>query len=104
MTKEIVVTFLHRNLRTVCTYIYGTAKIAKCLHGLTSKETKWNWSDECDHAFHTLKEKLVSAPILGNPDPKTGQFILDTYASNGAFGCVLYYIQENCERVIAYGS
>lgn len=85
-------------------FIKDFAKIAKCLHVLTSKETKWNWNDECDHAFHTLKEKLVSAPILGYPDPKTGQFILDTDASNNAIGCVLSQVQENCERVIAYGS
>lgn len=46
----------------------------------------------------------MSAPILGYPDPKAGQFILDTDDSNNAIGCVLSQVQENCKRVIAYGS
>lgn len=76
-------------------FIKNFAKIAKCLHVLTRKETKWNWTDECDHAFHILKEKLVSASILGYPDPKAGQFFLDTDASNNAIGCVLSQVHEN---------
>lgn len=31
------------------------AKIAKCLHGLTSKNTSWSWTAECDEAFNHLK-------------------------------------------------
>lgn len=46
----------------------------------------------------------MSARILGYPDPKAGQFIMDIDASNNAFGCVLSQVQENCERVIAYGN
>lgn len=29
-------------------FIKDFAKIAKCLHGLTSKNTPWNWTAECD--------------------------------------------------------
>lgn len=64
---------------------------------LTSKETKWNRTDECDHAFHKLKEKIMSAPILGQPDPKAGQFTMDTDARIKAIGSVLSQFQENRE-------
>lgn len=45
---------------------------------LTSEKSKWDLTDECDDAFHTLKEILVSALIPGYPDPKAEQFILET--------------------------
>lgn len=45
-------------------FIKDFAKIAKCLHVLTGKETKCKRTDKCNHAFHILKEKLVRAPIL----------------------------------------
>ena len=70
-------------------FIQDFAKIAKCLHALTSKKSVWNWTSECDNAFRMLKEKLVSAPILGYPDINGGQFILDTDASNDAIA--LFY-------------
>lgn len=49
---------------------------AKCLHALTSKNAKWEWTNECENAFQTLKSKLVTAPILGYPDTDGGVFIL----------------------------
>ncbi|XP_061170353.1 uncharacterized protein LOC133179669 [Saccostrea echinata] len=67
-------------------YIKDFAKIAKCLHFLTSKNSKWNWTTECDEAFCELKQKLQEAPILGYPDINGGSFILDTDARNEAIG------------------
>lgn len=45
-------------------FIKDFAKIAKCFHGLTSKNTPWNWTAECDEAFNHLKSTLRSAPIF----------------------------------------
>lgn len=85
-------------------FIKDFAKIAKCLHILTGKNQEWNWTHECDAAFETLKQKLISAPILGYPDVTAGDFILDTDASNDAIGAVLSQIQNGREVVISYGS
>lgn len=87
-------------------FIKDFAKIAKCLHALTSKYGKWEWTSECDKAFQCLKEKLVTAPtcILGYPDVDGGMFVLDTDASNDSIGAVLSQIQDGKETVIAYAS
>ena len=85
-------------------YIQNFAGIAKSLHALTSKHSEWKWTDECEIAFKSLKEKLISAPILGYPDANCGSFVLDTDASNESIGAVLSQIQNNEEVVIAYGS
>jgi phospholipid-translocating ATPase len=50
-----------------------------------------------------LKKALCEAPILAYPLPK-GLFVLDTDASNVGIGGVLSQVQDNKEKVIAYGS
>ena len=32
------------------------------------KDKKYQWNDECQHGLNTLKEKMVTAPILVFPD------------------------------------
>ena len=40
-----------------------TSSVLTPLSGMTSKQAKWNWSKECQKAFHTIK-KLVSRETL----------------------------------------
>ena len=79
------------------------AEIAKPLHRLSEKHQKFVWSDECNQAFETLKNKMVTAPILAHPDFKE-HFILDTDASDVAIGAVLSQTVNGQERVIAFAS
>lgn len=46
------------------------ATIAKHLHKLTSKSVEFVWTAAEQHAFDSLKKTLVSAEVLGYPDPK----------------------------------
>ena len=73
------------------------------LHELTENGKEFSWTEDCEKAFHTLKEKLVSTPILAYPTCE-GQFILDADASGVATGAVLSQVQDGIERVIAYFS
>jgi hypothetical protein len=68
-----------------------------------AQDVPWEWTHETESAFRLLKKKLVSAPILGYPDP-TLPYILDTDASQEGVGAVLSQIQEGVERPIAYYS
>ncbi|XP_073314734.1 uncharacterized protein [Primulina huaijiensis] len=69
------------------------------LTSLTNKNAKFVWSEECHKSFDTLKQALISAPVLVMP---TGQdnFVLYTDASKLGLGAIL--IQHG--RVIAYAS
>ena len=84
-------------------FIPSYSTVAKPLTSLTSKETPFEWTKECQKSFETLKQSLLSAPILGYPKDD-GIFIIDTDASNVGVGGVLSQIQNNKEVVIAYGS
>ena len=84
-------------------YIPGFATIAQPLHRLTSKEADWSWEEAEQNSFELLQQKLMTAPVLGYPDPNQTYF-LDTDASGFGVGAVLSQKQGGVERVIAYYS
>ena len=61
------------------------------------------WRPECAAAFLLLRDTLVRSPILAFPT-ESGDYVLDTDASNFGLGGVLSQIQNDQERVIAYCS
>jgi hypothetical protein len=75
-------------------FISGFTEIARPLHELTKKDKIWNWTNECQTAFETLKERFSTAPVLTMPDT-TKPFILETDASKWAIGATLLQKQED---------
>ena len=99
------------NVRTVraflglCNYyrkfIKGHSAIARPLHKLLQRDAPFQWTTDCEKAFQTLKEKLITPPILGYPDFNKA-FKLYTDASGEAVGAILSQEQNGVERVIVY--
>ncbi|KRX76089.1 Transposon Tf2-9 polyprotein [Trichinella sp. T6] len=69
------------------------------LHELTRKGEKWQWGPRQEGAFTTLKNLLVSTPILGHPD-FSRPFVQDVDASDAAIGAVLSQTMENGNQVV----
>ena len=67
---------------------------------LTGKDVPFVWDAGCSTAFSVLRASLIHAPILAFPT-ETGQYILDTDASNFGLGGVLSQIQDDVECVVA---
>ncbi|GKE18105.1 putative reverse transcriptase domain-containing protein [Tanacetum coccineum] len=80
-------------------FIINFSKIAKPLTLLTQKNKKFEWGDEQEIAFLTLKDMLCDAPILALLEGVDG-FVVYYDASNKGFDCVV--MQRN--KVIAYAS
>jgi len=66
-------------------------------------QKSWKWEEEHEATFQKIKELLTSPPILAYPNFNE-PFILHTDASTQGLGAVLYQIQENKKKVIAYAS
>ncbi|QRV79897.1 Retrotransposable element Tf2 protein [Ceratobasidium sp. AG-Ba] len=64
------------------------SKIARPLHDLTKKDTKFEWTQECQQAFEEIKKRVSQDPVLIHPDPDK-PFILETDASGIAIGAIL---------------
>ena len=94
-------------------FIEGFSKIARPLHSLVGQTSKkpgqprpripFQWTTECQVAFETLIQKLISSPILAYPDFEL-PFVLHTDASSDGLGAALYQVQDGKQRVITYGS
>ena len=84
-------------------YVKNFSEIASPLNNLLKKDVPFEWTPKCQVAFDTLKERLISPPVLSYPhfDRK---FILYCDASNFSISYILGQKDENNrEYVIAYG-
>ena len=70
-------------------FVKGFVDIARPLHKICEKNSKFIWSNARDGAFAALKAALTSAPVLAYPKCDGKRFILDTDASDLAVGAVL---------------
>ena len=84
-------------------FIKEFSAVSQPLTYLTKKSVRFHWNEDCQRAFETLKQLLVTAPVLAYPTVD-GEYILDTDASNWALGAVLSQIQDGEQRVLAYAS
>ncbi|KAL0541162.1 hypothetical protein IC582_021201 [Cucumis melo] len=73
--------------------------LATPLTQLTRKGAPFVWSKACEDSFQTLKQKLVTAPVLTVPDG-SDNFVIYSDASKKGLGCVL--MQQG--KVVAYAS
>src|SRR6266581_879727 len=48
-------------------FVSNYATIAAPLHGLAQKNALFIWTDKCNEAFETLKDKLMTSPVLALP-------------------------------------
>lgn len=69
-------------------FIRNYSSLVAPLTHLTSPKTPFVWAPEAEAAFHTLKQRFTSAPVLLQPDPSR-QFIVEVDASDLGVGAVL---------------
>ncbi|KAL5578326.1 hypothetical protein UlMin_020025 [Ulmus minor] len=84
-------------------FIKDFSKITKPLCELLVKDAVFDFSKDCLHAFETLKEKLISSPIIVAPDWEL-PFTLMCDASDYAIGAVLGQRKGKIFHVIYYAS
>ena len=76
-----MVNYLHK-------YIPSLQLQLKPLYHLTEKNVKWNWTNECNESFESIKTQISSIDLLVHPDfNKPFEVICD--ASEYGIGCVL---------------
>ena len=83
-------------------YINRFADLAAPLHQLTHNNAEFQWTEECNTAFESIKKRLTEAPVLAFPrfDRQAGSMVLQTDASGVGLGAVL----EQEGHVIGYAS
>ncbi|GJW22267.1 putative reverse transcriptase domain-containing protein [Tanacetum coccineum] len=69
--------------------VKGFSKIAKPKTKLTQKSEKFNWGEKEETSFHTLKQKLCSAPILALPEGSDNFVVYCDAFLQGLARCVI---------------
>lgn len=82
-------------------FIPNFSSILAPLTRLTHKNITFTWSEECQQAFDTIRNALVSAPVLTCPDFEK-PFTLQTDASAYGLGAVLTQQSSEGEHVICF--
>ena len=79
------------------------SKVAAPLEALRSFKiiSDKEWTTDCQSAFCSLKELLLSAPVLSLPNPKLPYHIA-TDASYSGIGSVLYQLDNGVKKFIAF--
>ena len=62
--------------------------LARPLNALTRKNTKFEWTQQCQESFELLNTSLMTDPVLTYPDPNL-PYGLFTDDSKHAWSCVL---------------
>ena len=84
-------------------FIKDFSIISKPLCNLLTKDTIFEWTENCENAFVKLKSMLTSAPIMQPPD-WTLPFEIMCDASDYAIGAVLGQRKDKKSYVIYYAS
>jgi hypothetical protein len=95
---------IHRFLGHVGFYqrfIQNFSQIARPLMHLLAKDAPFIFIEECLHSFHTLKEALISAPIIQPPDSHL-PFEIMCDASDYTVGVVLGQSKDKKHYAISY--
>ncbi|CAF4637437.1 unnamed protein product [Rotaria sp. Silwood2] len=76
----------------------------KPLNALRRANVKWNWNQECQKAYDSLRQEIAKATTLVHFDPKL-PLILATDASSYGLGAVIMHrYPDGSERPIAHAS
>ena len=73
------------------------------IYQLTRNGTPWEWTEECQNAFESIKKDLTNPPVLVMPNDK-GHFVLVSDTSTIGCGATLYQEIDGEYRVVAYYS
>jgi hypothetical protein len=84
-------------------FIKNFSQIARPLTSLLAKDAPFIFNNECHESFQTLKQALISAPIIQPPD-LTLPFEIMCDASDFAVGAVLSQTKDKKHYVISYAS
>ncbi|CAH0723337.1 unnamed protein product, partial [Brenthis ino] len=85
-------------------FIKNFAIIARPLTDLLKKNFSWNWTDQQENSFITLKSKLVERPILALYDQKLETELHTDASKIGIAGILLQKGADNLLRPVAYYS
>ena len=85
-------------------FCHNFSTVVAPLTNLLQKNTKFQWTDQCNNVFNNIKELLMNSPVLVSPDFQK-QFKLAVDASDVGIGAILCQEgDDGIDRVVCFFS
>ena len=84
-------------------FVKGFSNISAPLRKLLAKDVPFEWTDDCEKAFETLKERLITAPTLRLPDSNRRYFLLTDASYTGISYVLCQKDDEGKLHPVSYG-
>lgn len=86
-------------------FIPNASSTLSSLHELLRSDAEWQWNEQHERAFRSIKEELASERVLAHFDP-AAQLVLTVDAGSGGLGAVLAMPAgpDGVERPLAFAS
>ena len=85
-------------------FIPSMHKLRAPLNELLKKDSKWEWSADCQSAFDNLKTKLTSELFLTHFNPELKTIVASDASSYGIGACILHKMPDGSMKPIAHAS
>jgi hypothetical protein len=85
-------------------FIPNFSDIVEPLINLTKKEIGFHWDEACNQAFETIKELLITAPILAHFDPEKDTLVEANSSGYATGGLLLQRDKDDNWQPVAYYS
>ena len=85
-------------------FLKNLATTAKPLYNLLQWNVKWKWTSDCEAAFCTLKEQLMSTTVLVHYDATLPLTLACDASSYGVGAVIAHVMADGSERPVAYAS
>ena len=85
-------------------FIPNLSMVAHPLYELLKKDVNWEWSEECQHAFDSIKGELLSKRFLTHYQPHLPVKLTCDTSSVGIGAVLSHVMPDGIERPIAFAS
>lgn len=93
-----------RLLNYYACFLHNLASTLHPLHQLLQAGQPWCWSEACDRAFRTAKQKLIEAPVLAHYNPDYPIVLAGDASAYGVGAVISHKMLDGFERPVAYAS
>ena len=85
-------------------FVANLSTVLNPLNRLLGQNVKWKWTAECDRAFTSAKEKLVSSIVLAHYDTTLPIKVAADASAYGVGAVISHVYRDGSERPVAFAS
>ena len=83
-----------------CRFVPNLSSLLAPLNRLLKKKVQWDWSEDCAHAFATIKKHLSVLPVLTHYRNDLPLVLEVDTSPYGIWGCLLHILEDGQKKPV----